>query len=132
MLTGGCFCRRVRYEADATPFNETVCHCTICRGTTGTPMVAWFTVPRAKFRFVTDMPARFQSSDRAARTFCPNCGTQLTFESDDYADETDVTIVSLDDPNALPPRDHSWTQSRLRWVHLGDGLPQFARSRGDG
>ena len=27
MLTGGCFCGRVRYEAGGAPYNATVCHC---------------------------------------------------------------------------------------------------------
>jgi len=34
MLTGGCFCGRVRYEAGGVPFNRTNCHCSICRRTT--------------------------------------------------------------------------------------------------
>ena len=31
MLQGGCFCGRIRYEVTGTPFNETNCHCSICR-----------------------------------------------------------------------------------------------------
>ena len=33
MLQGGCFCGRIRYEVTGTPFNETNCHCSICRRT---------------------------------------------------------------------------------------------------
>ena len=29
MLRGGCFCRTVRYEIDAEPTKETICHCTM-------------------------------------------------------------------------------------------------------
>ncbi len=42
MLRGGCFCGNIRYEAVGTPFNETNCHCSICRRTTGAPFVTWF------------------------------------------------------------------------------------------
>ena len=35
MLQGGCFCGRVRYEVTGIPFDETICHCSICRRTTG-------------------------------------------------------------------------------------------------
>ena len=45
MLRGGCFCRAVRYEIDAAPTNQTICHCTMCRHAAGAPSVAWFTVP---------------------------------------------------------------------------------------
>jgi hypothetical protein len=128
MLTGGCFCGRVRYETDGAPYNETNCHCSICRRTTGAPVVAWFSVPRSRFR-LSGEPTRFRSSGKGTRSFCPECGTQLTFELEGAGDEIDVTTASLDEPNAVPPRDHTRTSSRLEWVKLGDGLPQFAEAR---
>lgn len=128
-LAGGCYCGRVRYEAAGEPFNESSCHCSICRRTTGAPFVAWFSVPRSQFRVIKGSPASFRSTPKALRSFCAACGTQLTFEHDDFAHEVDVTTCSLDDPNALPPKDHIWTASRLRWVHLADGLPEFRGER---
>jgi hypothetical protein len=128
MLTGGCFCGRVRYETEAAPYNETNCHCSICRRTTGAPYVAWFSVPRSQFR-LTGEPTRFRSSGKATRSFCPECGTQITFELDGTGEEIDVTTSSLDEPNAVPPLDHTHTSSKLKWVKLADSLPQFAESR---
>jgi hypothetical protein len=130
MLTGGCFCGRVRYETADAPFNQTNCHCSICRRTTGAPFVAWFSVARARLKMTGD-PARFRSSAKATRSFCPVCGTQIGFELDG-AFETDITIASLDDPNGVPPVDHTRTASRLAWVKLADGLPQFRESREEG
>jgi hypothetical protein len=66
------------------------------------------------------------------RTFCPQCGTQLTFEHEDFADEIDVTTCSLDNPEALPPTDHTWTRSKLNWIELADVLPQYAKRRDEG
>jgi len=131
MLTGGCFCGRVRYEARGPAFNRTSCHCSICRRTSGAPFVAWFSVARSQLRFAGE-PARFRSSDKATRSFCPECGTQLAFELDAARDEIDVTTCSLDDPNRLAPTDHTRVSSRLEWVKLGDGLPQFRESREEG
>ena len=128
MLKGGCFCGRIRYEAASAPFHETSCHCSICRRTTGAPFVAWFSAPRSAFRFVAGEPTRFKSTAKGTRSFCPRCGTQLTFELEGL-DQVDVTTCSLDDPNALPPKDHTWTASRLAWIHLGDGLPRFEETR---
>jgi len=128
MLTGGCFCGRVRYETDAPPDNETNCHCSICRRTTGAPFVAWFSVPRSRFR-ISGAPTRFRSTAKGTRSFCPQCGTQLTFELDGAGDEIDVTTSSLDHPNLVPPVDHTRTASRLAWIKLADGLPEFPESR---
>jgi hypothetical protein len=131
MPSGGCYCGWIRYEAAGTPFDETSCHCSICRRTTGAPFVVWFTVPRSRFRLLAGEPARFRSTPKATRCFCPRCGTQLTFEHEDLPDEIDVTTCSLDDPNLLPPRDHTRTSSKLHWVHLCDGLAQYPEGRQD-
>jgi hypothetical protein len=128
-MKGGCYCGRTRYEAAGTPFHETNCHCSICRRTTGAPFVAWFSVPRSHFRFVSGEPKRFNSTTKGARSFCPHCGTQLTFEHEDFPDEIDVTTCSLDNPEALPPRDHTWISSKLSWVKLPGDLPAYQKSR---
>ena len=125
MHRGGCCCGSVRYEADGTPFEETNCHCSICRRASGAPFVAWFTVRPADFRIAAGEPASFRSSDHGTRTFCSRCGTPLTFASTLFPDEIDVTTCSLDDPEALPPKDHTWTSSQLSWTRGSDELPHL-------
>ncbi len=120
MLKGGCFCGHVRYEAGGEPFHPSICHCSMCRRTVGAPMVAWFSVPSSEYRVVAGAPTRFASSGDAVRTFCPRCGTSLTFEGGEHPDEIDVTTASLDDPEAVPPRDHTHTATQLSWVRLDD------------
>jgi hypothetical protein len=129
MIQGRCFCGFVRYQADGPFTNETICHCTMCRGTAGAPFVAWATVPRASFRIVAGDPTTFRSSDRATRAFCPRCGTQLTFADDQHLDEIDVTICSLERPEDVFPKDHTWARSRLPWISLSDQLPEYPKSR---
>jgi hypothetical protein len=129
MLYGGCLCGQMRYEAGGSPFHQTLCHCANCRRSSGAPAVAWFSVPRAEFRFVQGTPARFQSTPHGTRSFCPHCGSALCFESTRFPDEIDVTTCSLDDPEQLPPQDHTWVSRRLQWLHLGDALPQYLQTR---
>jgi hypothetical protein len=129
MLQGGCFCGRIRYEVTGVPFHETNCHCSICRRTTGAPFVPWFSIRRSDFRCTSGSLSRFRSSTKATRGFCAHCGTQLTFEDDGYPGEIDVTTCSLDQPDAAPPRDHTHISSKLRWIVLSDGLPQFSQAR---
>ena len=129
MHTGGCFCGAVRYETAGLASLETNCHCTACRRTSGAPFVAWFTVPETTFRFTSGTPSSFPSSEHAARTFCSRCGTPLTFKSAQSPGEIDITTCSLDDPERVPPRDHTWTRSKLSWVRLADDLPSYAQAR---
>jgi hypothetical protein len=131
MMTGGCFCRFLRYHATAEPYHETSCHCSVCRRTTGAPFVTWFSVAKSTFRWTAGNPTYFHSSAKGTRAFCPNCGTQITFENADVPQEIDITTCSLDDPEQLPPKDHTRTSSRLSWVKLADRLPQYAEARAE-
>jgi hypothetical protein len=63
------------------------------------------------------------------RSFCPRCGTPLTFESSHFPDEIDVTTCSLSDPETIPPKDHIHVSSKLSWVKLDAGLPAFPEER---
>ena len=132
MPTGGCACGAVRYDADGSPTHETFCHCATCRRTSGAPLVAWVTFPSAGLRITQGAPATFCSSPRAVRSFCARCGTQLFFRSDGAPGEVDVTIASLDDPEGVRPRDHTFVRSRLSWVRLADGLPEHPAARAGG
>lgn len=132
MLTGGCFCGAIRYEASGQFFHATLCHCDMCRRSTGAPCVAWFSVPATAFRVTAGVPASFRSSNHATRSFCAACGTQLTFVDDASKGEIDITTCSLDDPSAATPRDHTFTASQISWLALADPLPRYRRSRSEG
>jgi hypothetical protein len=127
-MDGRCFCGYVRIRVSGSPYHETNCHCSICRRTSGAPFVTWFTVQHADFAFVSGNPATFRSSEHGTRTFCPRCGTPLTFESTLTPGEVDVTVCSLEEPERVPPRDHTQTATRLPWVELG-ALPAFPADR---
>jgi hypothetical protein len=132
MVTGGCYCGRVRYEAAGALFHATLCHCADCRRIAAAPMVAWFSVASAGLRFVAGAPKYFASSAKVTRGFCAACGTPLTYQHADFADEIDITTCSLDSPEHVAPRDHTYTRERLPWVRTADGLPQFPAARADG
>ncbi|MYN03001.1 GFA family protein [Pseudoduganella sp. DS3] len=132
MHTGGCFCGAVRYEAEGAARNSTWCHCSMCRRSCGAPGVAWFSVLRGRFRYVRGQPAAFHSSPGVTREFCAACGTQLTFVDERSPLEVDVTTCSLDEPDAMPPQDHTFAASRLHWEALCDDLPRYSRTRSDG
>lgn len=131
-LQGGCMCGAVRYAAAGEPFNVTLCHCADCRRASGAPALAWFSVRRDALRWTRGTPSRNPSSPGVERLFCGQCGTQLTWHGAGSADEIDVTIGSLDDPNAVAPADHTFAGQQVRWLHLADGLPRYVRTRSDG
>jgi hypothetical protein len=121
-IEGGCYCGLVRYVAASRPLASMVCHCRSCRRVASSPMVPWLTFKRDAFRFERGVPA----------SFCSHCGTPLTYETERWPGETDVTTCSLDDPGAFPPTHHSWTSHDVAWMRTIDDLPAFPQARPSG
>ncbi len=92
-------------------------------------LVAWSGFAGASFSFTCGLPTRYTSSAGVERSFCSRCGTQLTYRRLEAPDAVDVTMGSMDDPEALAPQDHTWVASRLSWIALSDGLPTYDRNR---
>src|SRR5687768_11923184 len=125
---GGCACGAVRYRARGVPQDETLCHCTDCRRASGAPLVGWATFATHEVSW-SGTPKQRRSSERATRSFCAECGTALTYQLVAHPELIDVTLGSLDDPNAIPPKDHTFTRSELRWLECADGLPRYVTER---
>ncbi len=122
-LTGGCLCGRLRYRVTSPPIRVTHCHCSMCRKASGAPVVTWINLPKDGFAVTQGELSSYQSSPGCQRGFCPNCGGQITFLWDGWPDQVDVTLGSLDKPNALPADNHIWTDSRISWLRLDEHLP---------
>lgn len=135
-IGGGCLCGAVRYALPGVPTDVAHCHCRICRRASGAAFVTWATVARNDLA-VSGEVRWFRSSTLARRGFCPSCGTQLFFAqavdteanatalpladappADPRGAETiDVTVASLDDPDAVRPTHNIWVGSRLAFLH---------------
>src|SRR5262245_11176402 len=100
-LEGGCLCGAVRYCISGKPYHLTHCHCTTCRRASAAAFVTWFSVKADEFQLLQGAPARFASSLNVVRTFCERCGTPLTYQQVTQTEEIDVTVCSLDQPEAL-------------------------------
>ncbi len=66
--------------------------------------------------------SRYASSDHGVRSFCGNCGTQISFVSTNDPGMIYLTVASLDDPEAIKPTMNVHVVDGLRWIHIDDGL----------
>ena len=117
-ITGGCYCGEIRFSATPDVRVSANCHCANCRRAAGAQAVAWIVVKRAQFTFVKGKPHRYETETGAWRTFCDQCGTSLTYETDRRPDEIDITTGSLDHPEDFPPTKDVYPEERLPWVDL--------------
>ena len=123
-LRGGCYCARVRYEVDFV-FDAIYCHCSICRRLSGAPVYAGLVTHRSDFRVVAGEPRSFASTEHGTRWFCSECGVHL-FCTDSENDRVSVALGTLDEPEAVRPKIHQWTSSRLAWFDIADDLPRVS------
>jgi hypothetical protein len=122
-IEGGCLCGAVRYRIDRPALATEICHCATCRRAAGAQSVAWAPFPSAGFTWTAAAPAAYASSPGVTRTHCPACGTSLTFQRG--SESIDVTLASLDDPEALPPQKETWLAHRLSWKPTDPARPAF-------
>jgi hypothetical protein len=96
--TGGCHCRRVRFEFDAPAELEVVdCNCSICAPYGGFGHVI---VPGARFRLQTgeDALTTYTFNTGAARhLFCAVCGVKSFYVPRSHPDGFSVNVRCIDE-----------------------------------
>ena len=125
-LQGGCQCGAVRYRVSAAPIVTAICHCAMCRRANAAPAVAWAMFEQSQVTFIRNAPTTYKSSPEAERGFCSTCGTQISFTASYIPGLIDLTVGSLDHPEAVGPALHYWDSKRLPWVRFADDLPRHA------
>jgi len=83
------------------------------------------TVPLTGLRYVKGQPKAIRSSPPVLRTFCGDCGTTFTYAHEDWPGMIDVTIATLDRPDAFPPVKEIWLDESVAWEPINDELPHF-------
>lgn len=121
---GGCQCGDIRFTISGEPVTAAICHCTMCRRAHAAPAVAWAMFHESAVKFLKRQPKQFKSSEEAQRGFCSACGTQISFTANFLPNLIDISIGSLDDPEAITPSFHYWYSKHLSWAEFADSLPR--------
>ncbi|KAK8189366.1 Mss4-like protein [Phyllosticta capitalensis] len=123
-LTGSCFCRAIVYEINLkSPDDATtsLCHCGNCKKAYGTNYGLTTEVPRDAFTYTQGKPKEHAADNGSGivvtREFCDTCGS-LIIEYGEHAKShwRYVTVGTLDDPDALPPKKENFVKHRASWM----------------
>lgn len=122
--TGGCLCSAVRYEVRGPLRDIVVCHCRLCRRFYGAP--GMHTKARKVDIVITeDRGLRwFNSSERARRGFCGECGSGLFWEPFNLH-ATGIAAGSLDTDPGLRILGHIFVADKAAYYSIDDDLPKF-------
>lgn len=128
MAKGECNCGAVRFEIDAVLSEVYVCHCSICRRSTGSNGIAVVVVPNEQLRWVAgrEFVATWKKPVGDWQTwFCRLCGSPVPGHND--ASRMFVPAGSLTEGGeGLRVAHHLWVDSRAPWDEIGDAGRQHA------
>lgn len=126
LVRGGCLCQSVAFEADLSFIKFVRCHCSRCRGATGSAFSTNAYVLPEAFRWTGGQENVVRFDLPAARSFstafCRVCGSPLPHATRSGR-EVIIPAGSLrDDPGLSPTLDSCWS-SRARWLSDTGQLP---------
>jgi hypothetical protein len=119
--SGGCQCGAVRFRIEGPLGDASVCHCRMCQKAFGSFYAPLVSVRGATLVWTRGAPKKFQSSNAAARGFCADCGTPLTYEA---PDGVAIAIGAFDHPETIVPRIQWGVEAKLAYVDHIHELPQ--------
>lgn len=131
MMTGGCLCGAVRYEAEGAPAFTGLCHCRDCQKASGSGHVPAMGMPRAAVKISGETKGFSVVGDSQrslTRNFCPTCGSVVFAESEGMPGMILLTAGTLDEPSQFKPQVAIFTRSRPDWANVGGGIPEFEAS----
>lgn len=126
---GGCYCGAIRYQVDGKPNYVSYCHCDDCRKSTGAPVVVYSVYLPEQVHFTDGERKIYESTPGINRTFCPDCGTPLSYEAKWQGQMVIGFFVgTLDNPELFPPERHVFDIDRVSWFDVADHLPRYHKA----
>ena len=128
MITGGCLCGAIRYEAQGEPLFTVHCHCRDCQRASGTGHVPVMGMPKSLFRVIGETKSYAVTGGsglRAIRHFCPVCGSLLFGTAEAAPHAVTIYVGSLDDLSVFKPQLVQFTRNRPAWDKIAASIPEF-------
>ena len=127
---GGCGCGHVRYRIEGEPMMVHNCHCRLCQQQTGSTSVVNAFFEGERVTLLQGKLTEHEVLTVSGRTHticrCKDCGTALWSWSGRLGRLSyGVRAGTLDDPDSVTPDVVIFTESKMPWVALPDGIPAF-------
>jgi hypothetical protein len=122
VITGQCNCGAIRFEIRSQPSGVYVCHCSICRRSTGSNGIAVVVVANDDFHWTGGQEhiATWTKPDSAWETwFCKVCGSRVPGRNDPARMFVPAGLLG-DGGGSLRVIHHIWVGSKAEWDEIGD------------
>ena len=125
LVSGGCLCGDVRYQAHANLAEAYYCHCKYCQRSSGSTVEVGVSVKPGTLQYTNQKPRYYESSPIGKRGFCQRCGSRLVWTSPRDPEWVSLSVGSLDFPGEVRPKQHLCVESQLPWFSIADDLPRL-------
>ncbi len=132
MARGQCNCGAVTFEINAEISDIIICHCSICRRSTGANGIAVFVVANEDFRWQSgeELISTWKKPDADWQTwFCRDCGSRLPGVNDETRMFVPAGLIA-EGGEDLEVTHHIWVESKAGWDAIGDSGRQHPRAFG--
>ncbi len=126
--SGACLCGEITYRIVDRPLFTHACHCTNCHKLTGTSCWLSMFVLKRDFELLSGSPGLSHPPMQfgtANRFFCTDCGCTVYATHSMFEKIIFPVPGTFEDMDWFAPQAHIYVKSKLSWVHLSDGAPQF-------
>ena len=134
MIEGECNCTAVAYQADTDISDVFICHCSICRKSTGSGGIAVSIVRQDKFTWLRGQDKITYWSKPGNdwhAYFCSVCGSALPGENDEANMYIPVGTITTGHQN-LKVAHHLFVDSKASWETICDSGMQHPEGFGSG
>ncbi len=132
MFTGNCLCNQVRFRFESKPTNVSICHCSICRLTTGSAFGVYIKVLGADLKLTdgAEQLCSYNVTDKLGTQFCRVCGSTVFAKHADFPGFVYVSLGAMAEGSDIRPTHHEFVGSRASWFDIQDSLPKFGERSG--
>jgi hypothetical protein len=128
IITGGCLCGALRYEAEGEPLYQGYCFCEDCRRASGSGFVGFIGFPPGAVRITGKVlmhSKKLKNGRSAERNSCAVCGGLVFGGEIGNAEGHTIYTGSLDDPALFKPTMAINTAEAPAWAPVPPGLTEF-------
>ena len=125
-ITGGCFCKKIRYTATIDPKTVTICHCTDCQVMFNGSFEG-YAISKDELSIQGDL-SKFTYSGGSGLSlhvnFCSKCSTKIYTQPEILEGMIYVPAGLLRDQIEFKPKVEIWAGSRPSWTSKPESLAE--------
>ena len=133
--TASCRCGQLKATVAGEPVRVSVCHCLNCKKRSGSAFAVQARWPKEHVRIEGETKTFVMVADSGNRGifhFCPQCGSDVSYEidgkfDDKFNDLVAIPLGTFDDPFFVNPSFSVWEERKCDWVEISGDRVEHSR-----